>query len=145
MIARFKLPGALALTLGLALALSAARAEAPVAAGDDASQPFVVKIHADWCGTCQRLNPTWDELQSSLGGQARLVVFDVTDRAAVERSTEEADRLNLRSFFDAYKSKTGTVAVLHGVSREPVEVLKGETNAAVYVEAVARASGAGTS
>ena len=54
-------------------------------------------------------------------------MFDVTDRGAIERSRAEAQRLGLEAFFDAHKSKTGTVAVLNGATREPVSVMKGET------------------
>jgi thioredoxin-like negative regulator of GroEL len=103
------------------------------------AKPMIVKIHADWCGTCQKLNATMAELESQVGSQATLVVLDVTDREAVERSTAEADRLGIRSFFDQYKGSTGTVAVLTA-SGEPVSVMKGELDADKYVAALAEAS-----
>lgn len=104
-----------------------------------ADTPFIVKIHADWCGTCTRMDPTFDELDAKLGGKARIVVLDVTDQESVARSTLEADRLGLRTFFDRYKSQTGTVGVLDGTTREPLTILKGETDTAPYVAAVAAA------
>jgi thiol-disulfide isomerase/thioredoxin len=127
----------LALPLGVALASAAAD---EVSAASDASEPFIVKIHADWCGACTALNGTFDELDVVLGSRARIVVLDVTDRESIARSQEEAERLGLRRFFDAYKSKTGTVGVLHGVTREPVKILKGETDPSAYLAAVALAT-----
>ncbi len=68
-------------------------------------------------------------------------MLDVTDRESLARATAEADRLRIRAFFDAYKSKTGTVGILDGVTREPVSVLKGETDVAKYEAALATAQG----
>ncbi len=54
----------LALALGLAavallaLGASAARADHH----EEVAKPMVVKIHADWCGTCTKLNTTWEAL-----------------------------------------------------------------------------------
>lgn len=131
----------IAVTLFAAMAFltpsTAAVAGDSKAAGADT--PMVVKIHADWCGTCTRMNPTFDELDVKLEGKARIVVLDVTDQQAVARSTAEADRLGVRAFFDQYKSKTGTVGVLNGTTGEPVLILKGETDTAPYVAAVASA------
>jgi thiol-disulfide isomerase/thioredoxin len=104
-----------------------------------ATVPLVVKIHADWCGTCVKLNPTMAQLQEELGASARIVVLDVTDKDALAKSSTEADSLGIAGFFDAYKSKTGTVAVLRPGVSEPVAVYKGETAIAPYVAAVAKA------
>jgi thiol-disulfide isomerase/thioredoxin len=127
------------------LAVTAVLASAFVAVAEEseapsADTPFIVKIHAEWCGTCTRMNPTFDELDAKLDGKARIVVLDVTDQDAVARSAQEADRLGLRTFFERYKSKTGTVGVLDGTTREPVTILKGETDTAPYVAAVAAAT-----
>jgi thiol-disulfide isomerase/thioredoxin len=137
---------ALAGLVALVSATSVARGEAAeVSAAEDAARPFVVKIHADWCGTCQALEPTLENVQKSVGSRARFVVLDVTDKDAVAVSTAEADRLGMRGFFDAYKSKTGTVGVLDGATREPVRVMKGELDAAAYEAAIQRASASAAS
>ena len=111
---------------------SAEGAEAP---GD---KPLIVKIHADWCGTCQRLGPTFEALEREIGSDARIVVLDVTDEAAETRSAAEADRLGIRVFFDSYRGKTGTVGVIDADGRT-VSVMKGEMDPAKYVEAVRQA------
>ena len=132
------LPIAALLALGVA---SGAALAVPVSAAEDPAAPFVVKIHADWCGTCTRLTPMLDSLESKVGDGARFVVLDVTDKQALARSRAEAERLGIVAFFDRYKSKTGTVGILHGTSREPVSVMKGELDLAVYEEALVEARG----
>ncbi len=122
------------------LALASGATAGSVSAAEDASKPFIVKIHADWCGTCTRMNPTFEALEAKLGDRARVVVLDVTDREAEARSTAEADRLGIRPFFDRYKGKTGTVGVLDGRTRDAVTVMKGETDVARYEAAVAAAA-----
>jgi len=136
MIRRAPLFLATALAVVLAAGPGVAGETTPVSAAADASRPFVVKVHADWCGTCLRLAPTWEALQAQLGDGARLVVLDVTDRARLAAARAQAERLGLSTFFEAHKSKTGTVAVLRGDDRAPVEVLKGVTDAARYRDAV---------
>jgi thiol-disulfide isomerase/thioredoxin len=128
---------ALAAVFSLALAGSSAQAE-------EAKTPLIVKIHADWCGTCQKLEPTFEELEQQVGSDARIVVLDVSDRDAVARSSAEADRLGIREFFDAYKGKTGTVGVL-AADGKPVSVMKGELDTSKYLSAVKKAKQESTS
>ena len=130
----------LAAVFGLVFAAAPAQAgDTQVSASEDASRPFVVKIHADWCGTCRRLEGPLESLQDREGGNARYVVLDVTDPEAVAASLAEAERLGIRAFFERYQGGTGTVGVLHGATREPVSVLIGETDVAVYSEALRKA------
>ena len=108
------------------------------AGAEEDAKPMVVKIHADWCGTCQRLESTFEALAPKLEGEATIVVLDVTDRDAVARSAAEADRLGIRAFFDRYKGRTGTVGILDA-GGNPVAVLKGEMDPDRYVAAVRKA------
>jgi thiol-disulfide isomerase/thioredoxin len=132
---RFPIPATL-LALGalfaLALAAGAAQAES------EAAKPMIVKIHADWCGTCTRLNSTMAEVKEKIGGDAVIVVLDVTDREAVAASTAKADELGIRAFFDRYKGKTGTVGVI-AADGTTVSVMKGELDPDKYVAALAEA------
>ena len=138
------------LAVGLAALVALCFAVAPALAGHHEKsetmngKPMVVKIHADWCGTCTRLETTFEELEKQIGGEARIVVLDVTDKAAVARSAAEADRLGIRDFFDSYKSKTGTVGVIDAQGRT-VSVMKGEMDASKYVAAVQKAKAEGAS
>lgn len=117
--------------IGLFLAILALALAGPAAAGP-ADQPVVVKIHADWCGTCTRLNPVWKELEAAYGDRSQWVVLDVTDRETLERARAEAQRLGLTDFFQAYKSRTGTIAVFSAGSHEPSRVLKGVVDREAY-------------
>jgi len=132
---------ALVLCAAAALAGSAAAAGSgeAVSADADASKPFLVKIHADWCGTCTRMNPTFEALQQKVGSETRIVVLDVTDKSTTAAARAEAERLGVTGFFDQYKSKTGTVGVLRGDSREVVQVIKGATDPGRYVTALEQA------
>ena len=100
----------------------------------------MVKIHADWCGTCRKLNPTWARLREIHGDAVRFVVLDVTDRDSIARSLLDADRLGIRPIFNQYRSRTGTIAVVDGRTLEAVEVLKGQTDPERYAAAIARAT-----
>ncbi len=122
------------------LALAAGQASAgEVSAKADATKPFLVKIHADWCGTCTKLNATWEALEETVGSEARLVILDVTDKPALEAAQAEADRLGIAAFFAEYKARTGTVAVLRGDDRSKVAAMKGVTDAASYEAPLAEA------
>jgi thiol-disulfide isomerase/thioredoxin len=131
---------ALVLCAAVALAAGAkAGSDEAVSADADASRPFLVKIHADWCGTCTRMNPTFEVLEKKVGSESRIVVLDVTDKATTAAARAEAERLGVTGFFDEYKSRTGTVGVLRGDSREVVQVIKGATDPARYVTALEQA------
>jgi len=117
----------------------------PNAAGVAAPRALVVKIHADWCGTCQLLRGTWHTLQRDLAGRARFVILDVTNRDAVAASRQRAQALGILGFFNAAKARTGTVAIFDAQTRKPVVIYQGELDAAPYEAAVARLeAGSGT-
>ena len=101
------------------------------------SKPLVVKVHADWCSTCRLLEPTWARIRKELGERARVVDLDVSNRAAVERSRAQANRLGIEAFFQKYSRRTGTIAVLDGRTLELVSVFRGERDFSKYEEAVA--------
>lgn len=133
------MPSAISRRLVVAAALACLAA--PAVQAGDAGKPMIVKIHADWCGTCARLEPTFQELQTKVGSEAEIVVLDVTDRSAVEHSRARAEELGIVAFFDQYKARTGTVGVLDA-SGHTVAVLKGETDTSKYLEALKKARGA---
>jgi thiol-disulfide isomerase/thioredoxin len=114
-------------------------AGAPAAEETCAARPYVVKVHADWCGTCKSLESTWTRVERELADEATVVEFDVSDRKAYEHSRELAERLGIADFFQAHRSRTGTVAVLDCETLEPVVILRGERDFEKYREAVSRA------
>lgn len=125
-------------TLAVMIALGSTAAAGADAKGEDAGRPMIVKIHADWCGTCAKLTPIFEALERDIGDQAVIVTLDVTDRTAFASSREQADRLGIRVFFDENRSKTGTVAVLDARG-QVVALGRGELDPAWYIEAVQKA------
>jgi thiol-disulfide isomerase/thioredoxin len=119
------------------LASATFASEAPTRCEDE---PYVVKIHADWCGSCRAIQPAWEDLESSVGEKATLITLDVTDRKAADRSRSVADALGLTEFFLDYGRQTGTVGVIRCDTLEPVAILRAESDLARYREAIDQAA-----
>lgn len=105
-----------------------------------ATKPLVIKIHADWCGTCRATQATWDRVVGELADRATMVTFDVTDRASYESAKALAARLEIGDVLHDFRRRTGAIAVLDCDSRKPREVLSGERDFARYREAVEAAN-----
>ena len=103
------------------------------------SKPYVVKIHAEWCGICKAIAATWEQLRSEVGDRATLVTLDVTDRGSVEASIARAEGLGIGEFLKEYRRQTGTVAVIDCKTLEPVSILRAEQDLSKYQEAIAKA------
>lgn len=78
----------------------------------------------------------WSQLDRDYSGRVNLVVFDVTNRKAVEASREKAQQLGLREFFDAHADEVGTVFILPADSKEVSDSVPGLSKLAVYRAAV---------
>ena len=127
--------------LSFFLALSIALAAPLATSAGEAERPFLVKVHADWCGTCTALEPTWAALESAHGAKLQMVVLDVTDRERLAASRAEAERLGLLPFFEGHRGKTGLIALLDAKG-EPIELFHGVRDPEAYEPALVAAAGA---
>ena len=116
---------------------AASAADGPV---DCKSGPIVVKIHADWCGSCKASKATWDRVEKELSNRATVIEFDVSDRVSYQQSLLDAQSMGVEAFFQEYRSQTGTVAILACDTRRPVVILQGERDFDKYLQAVEKAS-----
>ena len=130
--------GLAVLGISLLAGASASAKDGPKACSE---KPYVVKIHADWCRSCRALEALWARIESDLREQATPVTLDVSDRVAYSESQAAADSLGIGEFFQEYRSRTGTIAVLDCQSRQPVAILSAELDLEKYREAIIRAGG----
>jgi len=130
--------GAAPFSIGAANAAEAAEAAEATFACE--AKPLVVKIHADWCGSCRATQPTWERVVAELSNRATMVRFDVTDRASYESAVAEAGRLGIGDFLREYRRRTGTIAVLDCETQKPLVVLSGERDFSKYREAIEEAN-----
>ncbi|HQZ97535.1 MAG TPA: thioredoxin family protein [Pyrinomonadaceae bacterium] len=78
----------------------------------DDKRPVVAIIAADWCPYCKRIDPVVNEVKSSYSEKLNFVVFDVTNAETTALAKAKAEKLGMSDFFNEYKGKTSTVAVL---------------------------------
>jgi thiol-disulfide isomerase/thioredoxin len=57
----------------------------PVANADRTKKAVIVLIHADWCGHCQRLEPEWNTMKSSLDNNVKQhIIFEEIESADLD-------------------------------------------------------------
>jgi len=88
------------------------------AAGEGAEsvepERIAVLFYADWCGSCEVLDPKIKEARSELEADAKtlFVTFDLTDDAARAQTAMLAETLGLGSIYEAHGGKTGFMLVV---------------------------------
>lgn len=102
-------------------------------------KPTVVKIYADWCPACQRLQPITNSLQQEFNGKANFVVFDVSDRATSQAAEEKARQLGLSNFLAAHRAQTSTVAIVNPSNGQVLTQFRYNFDRQDYVDGISRA------
>ena len=98
------------------LALSLLALPASAFAGEP--ELIAVKFHADWCGSCKKMGPVFEDLQNKFDGQPVLfVVLDRTNVTSTHRSALLASALGVRSSFTANPG-TGFILLIDAKTRE---------------------------
>ena len=98
----------------------------PVAVAEAApTQPEIiaVKFHADWCGSCKRMGPVFEDLRNKYDGKPVLFVeLDLTNGTTRTQAEYLASALG---FGDVYAQNNGTgfILLLDGKSRKQLDKL----------------------
>ena len=98
----------------LALLLMASPALAGTVQVDGEGRPalYVVKVHADWCGSCKALAPVLEEVRESLADEPVLFLeLDVTDEARTAQARLLTAALGIEDHLKA-NNKTGLVLLI---------------------------------
>ncbi len=86
-----------------------AQAAAPI----ESTQLLVVKFHADWCGSCEKLAGPLESLQADFAGKpVDFVRLDLTSDTTRAAAKERAERLGLGEIFESHSGKTGFALII---------------------------------
>lgn len=114
-------PTVVLLAIGL-LFMSATDVMADASAdADDPDDPQVIGVllYADWCGSCQVLEPKLDEVKSEFSGAPILFTqFDKTDDFTTEQSRLYASWTGLDALFDEHEGSTGYMVLIDAETHE---------------------------
>jgi thiol-disulfide isomerase/thioredoxin len=95
-------------------------------------KPVVVDIYASWCPVCKNVAPTLEKLKKEYAGKANFVVLDVSDKAAITKSTARAKELGLDKFLAKNQNQTGLIAVFDPATGKALIEERGEVEIATY-------------
>lgn len=115
----------------LALLLMASPALAGTVQVDGEGSPalYVVKVHADWCGSCKALAPVLEEVRESLADEPVLFLeLDVTDEARTAQARLLTAALGIEDHLKA-NNKTGLVLLIDPGDNALLETLTRKNSA----------------
>ena len=94
---------------------------------------YVVKVHADWCGSCTALVPILEEVQAGVADHPVLFVqLDVTDSTLTSQARLLAAALDVEDHFKA-NNKTGLVLLINAQDHTLLETVTKQNSAAEIV------------
>ena len=94
---------------------------------------YVVKVHADWCGSCTALVPILEEVQAGVADQPVLFVqLDVTDSTLTSQARLLAAALEVEDHFKA-NNQTGLVLLINAQDHTLLETVTKQNSAAEIV------------
>ncbi|AFZ03186.1 TlpA family protein disulfide reductase [Calothrix sp. PCC 6303] len=97
-------------------------------------KPVLVDVYATWCPGCKNIAPTLSQLKQEYSGKVNFVVLDVTDKAKVQETQAQAEKLGLGKFLEANQSKTSTVAIVDPATGNILTMFKNNPNKADYTK-----------
>ena len=93
-------------------------------------------IYASWCPGCKNIQPTLDQIEKEFKDKINLIYFDVSTPKKALESAKKAKELKLADFYNSYKSKTSTVAVVVPKSSEVVTIFQNNNSVDSYKAAI---------
>ena len=97
--------------------------------GEGSPALYVVKVHADWCGSCKALAPVLEEVRETLTAESVLFLeLDVTDEARTAQARLLAVALGIEDHLKA-NNKTGLVLLIDPSDKALLETLTRENSA----------------
>ena len=91
--------------------------------GEGSPALYVVKVHADWCGSCKALAPVLEEVRESLADEPVLFLeLDVTDEARTAQARLLTAALGIENHLKA-NNKTGLVLLINPGDNALLETL----------------------
>ena len=86
-----------------------------------------VRIHADWCGTCRKLDPMYSKLMKrSADLPVLFVTFDMTSKATARQAEYLAGLLNLEQVWSRHCRKAGTIVLVDPERKQVVSSILGD-------------------
>ncbi len=91
---------------------------------NDTPKGMVIKVHADWCGACKVIEPSFQALKSTFEGKgAEFLVFDRTNRQTKKKAEELAkDKVFAKIY--TKKNKTGIILVVDAETKKVLKVFR---------------------
>ena len=97
--------------------------------GEGTPALYVVKVHADWCGSCKALVPILDEVRETMSAEPVLfLTLDVTDEDRTGQARLLAAALGIENHLKA-NNKTGLVLIINPADKALLETLTKENTA----------------
>ena len=97
--------------------------------GEGSPALYVVKVHADWCGSCKALAPVLEEVRETLAAESVLFLeLDVTDEARTAQARLLAAALGIEDHLKA-NNKTGLVLLINPSDKALLETLTRKNSA----------------
>ncbi len=97
--------------------------------GEGTPALYVVKVHADWCGSCKALVPILDEVRETMSAEPVLfLTLDVTDEDRTGQARLLAAALGIEQHLKT-NNKTGLVLVINPSDKALLETLTRENTA----------------
>lgn len=97
--------------------------------GEGSPALYVVKVHADWCGSCKALSPVLEEVRESLADEPVLFLeLDVTDEAHTAQARLLTAALGIEDHLKA-NNKTGLVLLIDPGDNALLETLTRKNSA----------------